>query len=208
MPQASARAGMIEGGFADPVHDAQRVFTSVMNAFARPGTVEAVSGFAAPPEPMNAAAGAICATLCDADTPVWLGQNLRNDAIIGWLSFQTGAQVTGEPAQAAFAVVDEIAAMPALERFAQGSQEYPDRSTTLILQVETLEAGEPLTLRGPGIRDNGGIAPAPLPPHFMAQWQLNRGLFPRGVDLVLATAEAICCLPRTTQIAMQDKAEA
>ena len=72
MPQASARAGMIEGGFADPVHDAQRVFTSVMNAFARPGTVEAVSGFAAPPEPMNAAAGAICAALCDADTPVWL----------------------------------------------------------------------------------------------------------------------------------------
>ena len=208
MPQASARAAMIEGGFADPVHDAQRVFTSVMNAIARPGTIEAVPGFAKPPSPMNAAAGAICATLCDADTPVWLGPQLRTDAIAGWLSFQTGAQLTDEPAQATFAILDDLGATPALERFAQGAQEYPDRSTTLILQVETLEAGEPLTLQGPGIRDIAEIAPLPLPPHFMAQWQLNRGFFPRGVDLVLATAEAICCLPRTTQIAMQDKAEA
>jgi alpha-D-ribose 1-methylphosphonate 5-triphosphate synthase subunit PhnH len=208
MVQASTSPAVIEGGFANPVHDAQRVFAAVMNAFAMPGNVEAVTGFAIPPAPMNAVAGAICCTLCDADTPVWLGPRLRTDAISGWLSFQTGAQVTDDPAQAVFAVLDDVAVMPALERFAQGSQEYPDRSTTLILQVETLETGEPLDLRGPGIRDAAIIAPAPLPPHFLTQWQLNRKLFPRGVDLVLATADAICCLPRTTQIAMQDNAEA
>lgn len=203
----SAKRAMIEGGFSDPVHDAQRVFTAVMNAFARPGTIIPVSGFAAPPEPMNGAAGAICCALCDADTPVWLGSGLRNEAVTGWLSFQCGAPVTADAAQAAFAIVDDVAAMPALERFAQGNQEYPDRSATIILQVDTLEAGEALRLRGPGIEHSAQIAPAPLPPHFEAQWQLNRGLFPRGVDIVLAAADAVCCLPRTVEISISQKAE-
>ena len=90
--------------------------------------------------------------------------------------------------------------MPPLSGFALGTPEYPDRSTTLILQVETLADGRALTLSGPGIRETRGIAPQPLPGHFEMQWRENNALYPRGVDIILAAPDAVACLPRTTRI--------
>ena len=37
------------------------------------------------------------------------------------------------------------------DRFALGTSEYPDRSTTLVLQVDRFGGGEGLSLAGPGI---------------------------------------------------------
>ncbi len=88
----------------------------------------------------------------------------------------------------------------ALENFAQGTQEYPDRSTTLIFQVTSLTAGEDLLLEGPGIERVSMLAPTSLPRHFVEQWKQNRARFPRGVDLILAARDGVACLPRTTRI--------
>ncbi|TIL97235.1 MAG: carbon-phosphorus lyase subunit PhnH, partial [Mesorhizobium sp.] len=52
-------AQSIEGGFADPVFNAQTVFRAVMNAMARPGSVQPLPAFARPPAPLSATAGAI-----------------------------------------------------------------------------------------------------------------------------------------------------
>ncbi|TIL83553.1 MAG: phosphonate C-P lyase system protein PhnH, partial [Mesorhizobium sp.] len=80
------------------------------------------------------------------------------------------------------------------------TQDYPDRSTTLILQVSDLVSGTPLLLEGPGIETTGTIAPAQMPRHFVEQWNQNNQRFPRGVDIILATPEGVACLPRTTRI--------
>lgn len=191
----------IEGGFAAPVLDAQAVFRAVMEAMAEPGTARPLHAAARPPAPLSPAAAAVALTLCDHDTPVWLDPALRaSEAVAAWLGFQTGAPLAHTPAEAHFALAAEPAALIALDNFSQGTQDYPDRSTTLILQVDSLDAGAPLTLEGPGIETAAKLAPTPLPRHFAEQWRQNNARFPRGVDLILAAPGAVACLPRTTRI--------
>ena len=191
----------ITGGFGDPVFNAQSVFRSVMDAMARPGTLQPIASLTEPPVPLSATAAAIALTLCDQDTPVWLDAPLREaEAVANWLGFHTGAPLAHTPADAHFALVASPASLMALENFAQGTQEYPDRSTTLIFQVASLASGENLLLEGPGIERAGMLAPTPLPRHFVEQWKQNHARFPRGVDLILAAEDGIACLPRSTRI--------
>jgi alpha-D-ribose 1-methylphosphonate 5-triphosphate synthase subunit PhnH len=139
--------------------------------------------------------------LCDHETPLWLDTPLQGaDAVKSWLGFHTGAPFAYTPAEAHFAFIAKPSDLIALENFAQGTQEYPDRSTTLILQVESLTDGTELVLEGPGIENTALITPAPLPRHFAEQWRQNRSRFPRGIDLILAAPDAVACLPRTTRI--------
>ncbi len=44
-----ARGLMLARGFADPVHDAQGVFRAVMDALARPGTIQPLATDLTPP---------------------------------------------------------------------------------------------------------------------------------------------------------------
>lgn len=191
----------IEGGFQNPVLDAQSVFRSIMNAMARPGIIEYLDRYVDPPPGLSASVGAIACTLIDADTPLWLDQSFATAlSVRSWLAFHTGAPFEGVAGLARFAIAGRLELLPALESFAQGSQEYPDRSTTIILQAETLTEGEELTLSGPGIADFATLAPAPLPAGFRESWTANGSRFPRGVDLILAAPDSIACLPRTTRV--------
>ncbi|WP_137391063.1 phosphonate C-P lyase system protein PhnH [Rhodoligotrophos defluvii] len=195
------QAHMLEGGFAQPVFDAQATFRAVMDGMARPARRTPLVARTVPPLPLHPLAGALACTLVDADTPVWLDPVLGgSEAVQAWLAFHTGARVARVPTHAAFAFIGAPAAMPPLAEFAQGTQEYPDRSATLVLQLESLEGGTPLTFRGPGIRDEVSIAPAGLPSDFAAQWSSNSRRFPRGVDLILCAGEAIACLPRSAHL--------
>lgn len=193
-------AEALTGGFADPVFDAQRAFRGMLDALSHPGRVVDLDTAATPPAPLMPAAGAVLATLADDTTPIWLDAALMPTAVPAWIGFQTGAPVISDPDTAAIAVVSHAATMPALTTFAEGSAEYPDRSTTLILQVPALDGGPRLVLRGPGIAETAEIAPAGLPADFAARMAANRALFPRGVDLFLVAGSRIIGLPRTVRI--------
>ncbi|MBZ9896972.1 phosphonate C-P lyase system protein PhnH [Mesorhizobium sp. BR1-1-6] len=194
-------AQSIEGGFADPVFNAQTVFRAVMDAMARPGSVQPLPALARPPAPLSATSGAVALALCDNDTPLWLDPALHaSAAVMSWLGFHSGAPLANTPADAHFAFVASPAEMMALDGFSQGTQDYPDRSTTLILQVGDLTSGTPLLLEGPGIEKTATIAPALMPRHFIEQWKQNINRFPRGVDIILAAHDSLACLPRTTRI--------
>jgi alpha-D-ribose 1-methylphosphonate 5-triphosphate synthase subunit PhnH len=187
--------------FADPVFDAQRVFRAAMNALARPGSVQALGADIAPPAPLTPELAALALALSDHETPVWLDAALAGAAeVADYLRFHTGAPITLRPREALFALVSDPALCPSLQSFALGIPDYPDRSTTLFLQVETLRASGHLTLRGPGIAGTAACAAEPLPPAFLREWSTNRALFPRGVDVLLVADGAISGLPRTTEI--------
>jgi alpha-D-ribose 1-methylphosphonate 5-triphosphate synthase subunit PhnH len=200
---ASART--LDGGFPDPVFDSQAVFRAVMNAMARPARIATVAARAVPPEPLAPLAGAVACTLLDADISVWIdGRLAASEAVRGWLGFHTGARFAGAPVDATFALVADPAAMPPLDRFAQGTPDYPDRSATLILQVDSLEGGTPLVFRGPGIDGVAVLAPRRLPQDFAGQWAANAARFPRGVDLVLTAGDTIACLPRSARLVSRE----
>ncbi|MDX8454824.1 phosphonate C-P lyase system protein PhnH [Mesorhizobium sp. VK9D] len=191
----------IDGGFAEPVFNAQAVFRAIMDAMARPGTVQAMPQLAHPPVPLSATAGAVALALCDNDTPVWLDPPLQAEASVkAWLGFHTGAPWANTPADAHFALIANPKEMAALDGFSQGTQEYPDRSTTLILLTSDLASGPKLLLEGPGIEKTAMIAPTGMPRHFVEQWKQNNQRFPRGVDIILAAPGSLACLPRTTRV--------
>ncbi len=189
----------LSGGFADPVFDSQAVFGRVMNAMARPGSIHPLPAFASAPGTLLPTTAALLCALCDADTPVWFDFD-GSQGVADWLYFHTNAPVAAQPKAASFVVIARPDGELDLDIFAQGSQEYPDRSATLIIQTDTLEAGEGWSLSGPGIKDSTGLALAPVPAGFEAQWVENRQRFPRGVDVIFAGPAAIAALARTTVI--------
>jgi alpha-D-ribose 1-methylphosphonate 5-triphosphate synthase subunit PhnH len=190
----------IPPGFTNAVADSQAVFRIAMNAMARPGRALALPIGVAPPPPLASTAAALLLALCDFETAVWLDPPLADGrGVAEFLRFHTGARVVASAADAAFAVVADAARMPPLAGFRQGTPEYPDRSATLILQVEMLQASG-WRLEGPGILGHALFSAAPLPPDFAEQVRVNRGRFPSGVDLFFVTGDAIAALPRSTRL--------
>src|SRR5579864_8006875 len=126
----------LPAGFADKVLSAQSTFRSVMEAMARPGSARPVAVDVGAPPPMMRATAALALTLFDHDTPVWLDSAMTETALVAkWLRFHTAAPVVADPSVCHFALIGNGIALPDLARFSLGSNEYPDRSTTVILQA-------------------------------------------------------------------------
>jgi len=192
---------MLAPAFVDPPHASQSVFRCVMEAMARPGLPRPLAPQLDAPAPLAPAAAALALTLLDYETPFWLDPPLAAaPEVREWFKFHTGAPLTTDSARAVFGFVADPARCPAFERFPAGSLEYPDRSTTLVLQVEGFDRGELLALAGPGIAGTRQFRAAPLPQDFRARLIANHAQFPRGVDLILASPDAIAGLPRSLRV--------
>jgi alpha-D-ribose 1-methylphosphonate 5-triphosphate synthase subunit PhnH len=189
----------LPAGFVDKVLSAQSTFRSVMDAMARPGTVQHIRAAAGMPAPLMRGTAAIALTLFDHDTPVWLDRSMSATPDVGkWLKFHTGAPVVADCAASSFAVLGNASDLPPLDRFALGSNEYPDRSTTLILQVDSLSSGPAYELSGPGI-DGAAVLQATITGNLFERLAVNATLFPRGIDVVLVHDDTIVAIPRTTR---------
>ena len=105
-----------------------------------------------------------------------------------------------DPTGAVFAVIDGAADEPKLSAFKLGTDQFPDRSTTVIVQVAGLQGGAAITLAGPGIPGSRTIAPRGLRSGFTDELRENGALYPLGVDVLLTHGERLIGLPRSTQI--------
>ena len=189
-----------EGGFADPVMDSQATFRAIMDALANPGTPRNLGNLVLSRTNLAAELANTLLALSDADTRIWLAESLRHPDVEGFIAFHTGAPLVTDPQRATFAFATSAAELPRLASFNLGTQEYPDRSTTIMLAVPSLSTGPDLVLRGPGVKDHLHVSPAGLPDDFVAQWAENRELFPRGIDLLLVADGQVMGLPRSTRI--------
>jgi alpha-D-ribose 1-methylphosphonate 5-triphosphate synthase subunit PhnH len=191
----------LPAGFADKVLSAQSTFRSVMDAMARPGSVQRINVVAGAPNGMMRGTAAIALTLFDHDTPIWLDAGMsRTPDVAKWLKFHTSAPVVADSTICSFALIGDGQQLPALDRFPFGSNEYPDRAATLIVQVESLTQGRTYELRGPGI-DGAALLQATIEPQdLFERLAINATLFPRGIDVVLVHDECVVAIPRTTRL--------
>ncbi len=169
----------------------QQCYRHLLDALSYPGRVQRLD----PALTGVHAAVAVLASLCDGGSTLADPHAQLSAQDLGLL-----AAVSTDPAQAAFVVLDGRRAPADLPRPQTGTLEEPELGATLIIIVDQLGAG-PLTLRasGPGIPDQRTLSISGL----HADWLQRRAAwidYPLGVDVVLADAQTIAALPRTTTL--------
>lgn len=194
----------ILSGFNSPVHDSQQWYRIVLDAMSRPGNVcfpISTEVFSQAPSPCSKTAASIALTLFDNDTSIWL--QTSNEKLTHWLQFHCGCPITTDKNAATFALITDGNSLPDLTQFSIGSSEFPDRSTTLVIQVESVTHGEPVEFSGSGIATTNKLNISGLDSSFWETQKNNRSLFPQGFDTILAAPDGVVCIPRTTTIRRQ-----
>lgn len=195
----TARAVTLLPGFSNPGTDAQSVFRAALRALATPGRIQAVEPRSGVPAGLSPAMTALLLALVDVDTPVWLPQGV-DAAVKGFLRFHCACPLVDDPAQARFVAVPAGFQAPALSSCNAGDPAYPDLSCTLLIEVASLDKGQPVTLSGPGIEHTQSLPVTGLDAAFWTQWRENHRRFPLGVDVLLTQGVQVCGLPRTTRV--------
>jgi alpha-D-ribose 1-methylphosphonate 5-triphosphate synthase subunit PhnH len=190
----------VRAGLADPVLDSQRIFRGVLEAVSHPGRVLSLTTEGAALGLLHPATVAICLALVDLETPLWLDATARTPEVTEHLRFHCGCPIVDDPARARFAVVTDPEAVPELDRFDPGTDEYPDRSATILVQARRLTAGTGRRLTGPGIESEHRLEADGLPARFWESLRANHDRFPRGVDVLLTAGPSLAALPRTTRV--------
>src|ERR1700757_3518650 len=104
-------------GFADKVLSAQSTFRSVMDAMARPGSVQRIAAATGAPAAMMRGTAAIALTLFNHDTPAWLDPRMSETPDVAkWLKFHTGVPVVADSSICSFAIIGDARSLPALGR--------------------------------------------------------------------------------------------
>lgn len=162
---------------------ANAAFDALLSATARPGQVEALPG---------SDFGAIIAALIDRECTFFAS----DDALIHQLN-ETGARfVSAEAADFVFCQATEVAAL--LPKVKIGSDLYPDDGATLIVAT-TLENGDKLRLRGPGIKSHEDVALGGIDRAVWDQ-RTKQIRYPTGFDMLIVDGADVMALPRSTQV--------
>lgn len=184
-----------------------QAFRAILDALSRPGAPVTLAPTltAEAPAPLSPACAMVLTTLVDADARVWLAPSRRTEEIERLLRFQTSAAPAASPRGAAFLCGrwDELVdAEPDL-----GTPTYPDRSATLLIEVDDLAQFErqnapdgAARLSGPGLAAPTALLVEGVGPDFWRYAQENAGRYPCGVDFIFCAGRRLVGLPRSTRV--------
>lgn len=206
-------------GFSDVAHGSQAVFRSVLQALSHPGRQVDVSSDAEVPSALlasgHATSASVLLALLDAETTVWLSPSLAAGNAETWLCFHTGCTVVSDAALAQFVWAASLAELPALSDLNLGTDASPEGAATCVVGVHSLDlsptaadvtppSDSSWALKGPGIAQAHTLHIGGMSTEERDQLQClreaNHRLFPRGVDVLLATRTHVAGLPRTTHL--------
>ncbi len=193
-------AALLQPAFADQVLDAQRSFRAALKALAGPGVLHTLQAAQQLPAlvGLDNATHALCLTLLDIDTPLWLAPAFDTALIRANLAFHCGCPIVSERQHARFALLDQ-SQLDDLAGFELGNDRYPDQSCTLLVQLPSLAGGRVLGWQGPGIERLNRVA-LPLSETFWQQREVHNN-FPRGLDMFFLAGSDLLGLPRSTRVA-------
>ena len=169
----------------DMVFDIQHAYRQVVHAFAYPGEIVSLKQEADRLEaglPCRAATGVLLYMLLDADTSFHAVEE---------------EQLTDSIARLTYC---QSCSLETMQKVQTGTLEDPHLGATLLVECDSLQEGDELILRGPGIPHAHTIA-SPLNSDWVEVRALMNEEFPLGFDMLLIDADANCmALPRTTQV--------
>lgn len=178
----------------------QRVFRSLLDAMARPGTVAT-----ADLHPQSGRLGAAVSLLeAVLDHEVTFAVLPEQADLIDTLLRLTGSYVAA-PDQADYLLCEGGGILRALHEAKEGIPEYPDQSATLVAAVASVSPqsgrGPPLRLAGPGIKDTRTVWVDGFSQEHRQAFVERRDELPLGIDLVLVAPDgAFTCLTRYTRL--------
>ncbi|WP_250655944.1 phosphonate C-P lyase system protein PhnH [Alkalimarinus coralli] len=186
-------------GFQDEVVESQRCFRKIMKAMSEPGQLVSLEALDTS-DNISSASFSVALTLIDQDISVWVSPQLSTTAFLENLRFYCGCSLVSSPSEADFVFI-KLAEWQDLNSFKQGSEEYPDRFPTLILEAEHLAESGDIELKGPGIKESRQVTVKGLNNGHLSLIKSNQQNFPMGYDFIFTCGEQLMALPRTTQVA-------
>ena len=195
-------------GFSDISIGSQSIFRAALEALSYPGRNVPVEVTFEAPKAAHASSSGLMLALLEPGSLLWLSPSLASTDAATWIVFHTDCKITQQQHEADFAWIKNWDELPLLENFALGTDEYPDHSTTCVIDLALPTSSSistpSLTLTGPGIAHHSTIdllsATSAQAEDFVRQWTQNHSCFPRGVDFFFATNTGLIGLPRTTRI--------
>ncbi len=192
-------------GFENTERESQIIFRQVLSSFSRPGLPfeinPRVKSYEADPGKVGTS---LLLALMDTGSSLHLPGVDHDSALRNFLKFHTGCTFLNSPEQADYIWVQQSAHLPALQKCALGSAEFPEASTTLIIDVEGFKIDANSNRYnpwfGPGINGELHLEVLGLKEGFWIERETIRPLFPCGVDVIFCSPTHIVSLPRSTRI--------
>ncbi|MEM9279844.1 MAG: phosphonate C-P lyase system protein PhnH [Pseudomonadota bacterium] len=190
----------LASGFIDPPVESSHAFRTFMNAMAQPGTIQPLPVRTENPQGLNKGSTLVMLTLADHEAPIWLDDTLNITSVTDYLKFHCNAPITASESAAMFAVFSSCPDRQTLELFPVGTSEYPDASTTFVIQVDGFHEEGDIALSGPGIKTVNRFGVIGISQPFWDWVKHNNARFPLGHDVLLVSDDAIVALPRTVRV--------
>lgn len=187
-------------GFENPPVQSSLAFRTFMDAMARPGEINDLVVETETPDGLNSGSTLIMLTLVDHETPVWLDPEIRNEAVEDYLRFHCNAPIVETEQRAMFAFFAACPKQETLARFSKGTPEYPDASTTFIVEVGSFEQDGDFALSGPGIKSVNRFGATGLNSEIWEWMKQNNARFPLGNDVFLVSDKSVVALPRSVRV--------
>ncbi|TVT28965.1 phosphonate C-P lyase system protein PhnH [Salinicoccus cyprini] len=178
------------------VHETQQHYRKLIDLFSRPGEMEA--GTLGIPNFTRFSDAVLATVLTLFDNEVSFSTIEQGDR--EEFMTLTGAKAA-QNSEADFIVVKESElTAEMMETMKVGTLASPEKSATLIIEVEAIGSGHAYQLQGPGIKAVNALGMT-LDPKWMALRDVRCAEFPIGIDLILVDRENhMTVIPRTTTV--------
>lgn len=183
-------------GFEDPAYGSPQTFRAIFRAMEHPGQLVTVRQNPVAPQEFNSATSAACLTLLDCETPVWTDIDWESPAI-SWLLFGCNSNIVTEPCMADFVLITEPASMPDLNYFRIARCEYPEKATTMIVQVEDILPSSECDPSNIPLGKSPRLEIKGIPDSFWYQWRQLSRHYPCGIDVFFTCEDVLTALPNT-----------
>ena len=169
-------------GFDDLALGSHQTFRAIFAVMEHPGQIVTIHEYPDVPDVYNSASAATCLTLLEYETPVWTDVDRKSPAI-SWLQVECESSVVTEPCLADFAIITKPGSMPDLDYFRTDPKKYPEKATTIVVQVDDILPVTDNKYFDIFLGRDGQLELNGVPKKFRNQWQSLSGLYPLDIDI-------------------------